>query len=78
MIPEIRKNLVLLRELNRNGFTTRLVSETLELLAEMERSINGSKPTYRPDPFGLPSRVTRRGPDVDHHEHDVTQSGTMN
>jgi hypothetical protein len=77
MIPEIRKNLVLLRELNRNGFTTRLVSETLGLLAEMERSINGSKPTYRPDPFGLPSRVTRRGPDVDHHEHDVTQFGTM-
>lgn len=77
MIPEIRKNLVLLRELNRNGFTTRLVSETLSLLAEMERSINGSKPTYRPDPFGLPSRVTRRGPDVDHHEHDVTQFGTM-
>ena len=37
MIPEIRKNLVLLRELNRNGFTNRLVSETLELLAEMER-----------------------------------------
>ena len=77
MIPEIRKNLVLLRELNRNGFTTRLVSETLGLLAEMERSINGSKPTYRPDPFGLPSRVTRRGPDVDYHEHDVTQFGTM-
>ena len=77
MIPEIRKNLVLLRELNRNGFTTRLVSETLGLLAEMERSINGSKPTYRPDPFGLPSRVTRRGPDVDHHEHDGTQFGTM-
>jgi len=77
MIPEIRKNLVLLREFNRNGFTTRLVSETLGLLAEMERSINGSKPTYRPDPFGLPSRVTRRGPDVDHHEHDVTQFGTM-
>lgn len=77
MIPEIRKNLVLLRELNRNGFTTRLVSETLELLAEMERSINGSKPTYRPDPFGLPSRIVRRGPDVDHHEHDVTQFGTM-
>lgn len=77
MIPEIRKNLVLLRELNRNGFTTRLVSETLGLLAEMERSINGSKPTYRPDPFGLPSRVTRRGPDVDHHEHDVSQFGTM-
>ena len=77
MIPEIRKNLVLLRELNRNGFTTRLVSETLGLLAEMEHSINGSKPTYRPDPFGLPSRVTRRGPDVDHHEHDVTQFGTM-
>ena len=77
MIPEIRKNLVLLRELNRNGFTTRLVSETLGLLAEMERSINGSKPTYRPDPFSLPSRVTRRGLDVDHYEHDVTQFGTM-
>lgn len=77
MIPEIRKNLVLLRELNRNGFTTRLVSETLGLLAEMERSISGSKPTHRPDPFGLPSRVTRRGPDVDHYEHDVTEFGTM-
>jgi len=74
MIPEIRKNLVLLRELNRNGFTTRLVFETLGLLAEMERSINGSKPTHRPDPFGLPSRVARRGPDVD---HGVTQFGTM-
>ena len=77
MIPEIRKNLVLLRELNRNGFTTRLVAETLGLLAEMERSINGSKPTYRPDPSRLLSRVTRRGPDVDHYEHDVTQFGTM-
>ena len=77
MIPEIRKNLVLLRELNRNGFTTRLVAETLGLLAEMERSINGSKPAYRPDPLGLRSRVVRRGPDVDHHEHDVTQFGSM-
>ena len=77
MIPEIRKNLVLLRELNRNGFTTRLVSETLDLLADIERSINGSKPAYRPNPFGLSSRVTRRGPDVDHHEHDVTQFGSM-
>ena len=77
MIPEIRKNLVLLRELNRNGFTTRLVSETLELLAEMERSINGSKPTHRPDPSRLSSRIVRRGPDVDHHEHNVTQLGTM-
>ena len=43
----------------------------------MERSINGSKPTHRPDPLGLRYRVVRRGPDVDHHEHDVTQFGSM-